>query len=158
MNVETLESAVRRLMAESDLIETVASVRRDGGVAFALGGLPLRRLFKPEIAQLESLGNTAEDWDRVWVAEAFNPRRVRNCELRGDVVLGQFKQRVQLADGVEVIAGLSNCTLVDCVIGNDAVVKDVRLLANYIVGPESTVVDFGQFRTWWPRPPAAGKE
>src|SRR5207248_7601785 len=113
---ETLEQYARRLAARSELLETVASVRRDGGVALALGDAPLRPLFKPEVAQLEALGNTAEDWSRVRVANGFNPRRVRNCEFRGAVVLGEFKRRVLLADGVEVIAGVSNTTLVDCVV------------------------------------------
>ena len=82
------------------MLRDVASVRADGGLALALGGCSLRNLFKPEVAQLESQGNTAEDWLRVRVAIGFHPRRVRNCEFRGDVVLGEFKQRVRLVDGV----------------------------------------------------------
>jgi hypothetical protein len=141
---ETLEAQVRRLTAGSEFLASVASVRADGGVAHAVGDTPLRALHKPEVAQLEALGNTADDWARVRVADGFNPRRVRNCEFRGDVVLGWFKQRVQLVDGVEVVAGLSNSTLVDCAIGHDAAVKDVRLLANYAVGPGAVVVDCGR--------------
>jgi hypothetical protein len=129
---------------ESDLAQVIASVRRDGGVALALGDMPLRELFKPEVAQLEAQGNTAEDWSLVRVADGFNPRRVRNCDFRGTVVLGQFKQRIQLADGVEVIAGVSNSTLVDCVIGHNAVVRDVRLLANYVVAADAVVIDCGR--------------
>lgn len=141
---ETLESRVRALAADSELISSVASVRRDGGIALALNDTPTRHLFKSEIAQLEALGNTAEDWSRVRVADGFNPRRVRNCEFRGDVILGQFKQRVQIHAGIEVIAGVSNSTLVDCVVGNDAVVKDVRLLANTVIASNAVVVDCGR--------------
>jgi hypothetical protein len=141
---ETLEATVRRLAGGSDLVRTAASVRHDGGVALAVGDAPLRPLFKPEIAQLEAAGNTAEDWSRVRVADGFNPRRVRNCEFRGDVVLGEFKQRAQLADRTEVVAGLSNSTLVDCVIGHNALVRDVRLLANYVVAAGAAVVDCGR--------------
>lgn len=141
---ELLETRVRRLADASELLRAVASVQADGGLNFALGEVPLRGLQKPEVAELEARGCTAEDWSRVRVAVGFNPRRVRGCEFHGDVVLGRFRQRVQLADGVEVIAGLSNSTLVDCVIGDDAVVKDVRLLANYVVGPEAVVADCGR--------------
>src|SRR5688572_12522777 len=140
----TLEQAARHLADGSDLLAAVAAVRRDGGVALALGDTPLRHLFKPEVAQLEALGNTADDWSRVRVAEGFHPRRVRNCEFRGDVVLGQFRQRVALADGVEVVAGLANSTVADSVIGHDALVRDVRLLANTVVGPGAVVVDCGR--------------
>lgn len=141
---ELLETRVRRLADSSELLRAVASVRADGGLNFALGEVPLRGLQKPEIAELEARGCAAEDWSRVRVAVGFNPRRVRACEFRGDVVLGRFRQRVQLADGVEVIAGVANSTLVDCVVGDDAVVKDVRLLANYVIGPEAVVADCGR--------------
>lgn len=141
---ETLESRLRQLIQSSDLLRMISEVRLDGGQRLALPGAQLRNLFKPEIAMLEQLGSTAEDWSRVKVAERFNPRRVRNCEFRGDVVLGEFKQRVRLADGVEVISGLSNCTIVDSVIGNDALVKDVRLLANIVVAEGAIVADCGR--------------
>jgi hypothetical protein len=141
---EALEAQVRRLAAGSDLLGTVAAVRRDGGVAFALGGAALRTLYKPEIDLLEDLGSTARDWSRVLVADGFNPRRVRTCEFHGDVVLGRFTQYVPLADGLEVIAGLSNSTVADCVIGHNALVRDVRLLANYVVGEGAILVDCGR--------------
>src|SRR5262249_17292163 len=89
-------------------------------------------------------GNTAADWSRVRVADGFNPRRVRNCEFRGDVILGEFKQRVRLAERTEVVAGVSNSTLVDCVIGHNALVRDVRLLANYVVATGAGAVDGGR--------------
>jgi hypothetical protein len=141
---ETLEAQVRQWIATSELVQTIDEIRRDGGLGLALGGSPLRPLFKIEITQLESLGNTAEDWSRVRVASRFNPRRIQNCELRGDVILGEFKQRVRLTDGIEVIAGVSDSTIVDCVIGNDALVKDVRLLANYLIAPGAVVVNCGR--------------
>lgn len=141
---ETLEAKVRRLAAGSDLIRTVAAVRADGGVAYALGDAPLRALFKPEVELLESLGNSARDWTRVRVADGFNPRRVRHCEFHGDVVLGRFTRYVALAGGLEVVAGLSNSTVADSVIGHNALVRDVRLLANTVVGEEAVLVDCGR--------------
>ena len=125
-------------------MQTIASVRQDGGVTFAVGDTPLRRLAKPEIEQLEALGNTCRDWSRVRVADGFNPRRVRGCEFHGDVVLGRFTRSVSLADGLEVVAGLSNSTVADSVIGHNALVRDVRLLANYVVGEEAVVVNCGR--------------
>jgi hypothetical protein len=141
---EALEATVRRAIADSEFLRDLAAVRDDGGLALALGGAPVRPLFKPEVAQLEAQGNTAEDWDRVRVADGFNPRRVRHCDFRGSVALGRFNRRVVLADGVEVVAGLSGSTLVDCAVGHNAVVKDVRLLANYAVGPDAVVADCGR--------------
>lgn len=140
----TLETKVLRLMAESDLVQTIGSVRRDGGLALALGDMPLRQLFKSEIARLEALGNTAQDWFRIRVAAGFTPSRVRNCEFRGEVILGLFEGTALLADRVEVDSGLANSTLVDCVVGNNAVVRDVRLLANFVVGSGAVIADCGR--------------
>ncbi len=141
---ETLEAKVRRLADGSELLRAIGSVRADGGVGLALGDVSLRRLYKPEIDLLESLGNSARDWSRVQVADGFNPRRVRGCEFHGDVVLGRFTQLVPLAGGLEVVAGLSNSTVADCVIGHNALIRDVRLLANYVVGEEAVLVDCGR--------------
>ena len=41
-------------------------------------------------AQLERLGNEADDWARVRVTDGFDPRRLRRCRLHGDVALGHF--------------------------------------------------------------------
>lgn len=141
---ETLDETVRRLADESELLRVAASVRLDGGVAFALGSGPLRALFKPEIEVLESLGNSARDWSQVQVADGFNPRRIRDCEFHGRVILGRFNQYVSLAEGIDVVAGLSKSTLANCTIGHNALIRDVRLMANCVVGEEAVVVDCGQ--------------
>jgi hypothetical protein len=141
---ESLESRVRSLAKDSDVLEAIASIRQDGGVAFALGDAALRDLFKSEIEVLESLGNTARDWSLIQVADGFNARRIRDCEFHGRVTLGRFKQHVKISDGLEVLAGLSRSTIADCVIGDNVLIRDVRLLANYVVGQEAIIVDCGR--------------
>ena len=141
---ETLDQRVRALAADSELLQAVSSIRKDGGLAIAIGAAALRNLFKLEIELLESLGNTARDWSLIQVSDGFNPRRVRGCEFHGRVVLGRFNKYVALADGLEVVAGLSGSTIADCVIGNNALIRDVRLLANYVIGEEAIVVDCGR--------------
>src|SRR5262245_20393737 len=141
---DTLEIIVRRATAGSELLRTLAAVRADGGRTFALGDAPLRALFPGEVEQLEALGNAAADWTRVRVADGFIARRVRNCEFHGDVVLGRFFGCVRPADGVELMTGLSNSTIANCVIGHNATVRDVRLLANYVVGPGAVLADCGR--------------
>jgi hypothetical protein len=141
---DSLGARVRELTADAALVRAAAAVRADGGARLALGDAALRGLYRPEIDQLEAQGNTARDWSRVRVADGFNARRVRNCEFHGDVVLGRFTRYVPLADGLEVVAGLSNSTVADCVIGHNALVRDVRLLANYVVCEEAVLADCGR--------------
>jgi hypothetical protein len=96
-----------------------------------------------EISRLVSLSNTCEDWSRVRVAEGFDWRRIRNTDFHGDVVLGRFVTRMPLADGIEVTTGIQNSTVAGCVIGHNALIRDVKLLANYVVGEEALLWDCG---------------
>lgn len=48
----------------------------------------LRNITEEEIARLRSLGNSAEDWQRVMVATDFNPELIRNSRFEGSVEIG----------------------------------------------------------------------
>src|SRR5262245_48851574 len=144
MTADQLLARVRSAAARSDLLRAVASVRSDGGLRLALGGVDVRPLSEGEVTWLEGQGNTAEDWSRVRVAEGFHPGRVRNCEFRGDVVLGRFVGMVPVRPGTELPSGIYNATVADSVIGHGALVRDVRLLAGYVVGPGAVVWDCGR--------------
>jgi hypothetical protein len=84
MEIDDPARAVEAAAAESDFLRAVASVRRDGGRSLALGDAPVRPLSMAETAELEGLGNRAEDWARVRVAERFDPRRVRGARFHGE--------------------------------------------------------------------------
>jgi hypothetical protein len=139
-----LARKVLQAAAESELVRAAGAVRADGGRRLALGQVKLRRLYAEEVSRLEGLGNTAEDWARVQVADGFDWRRVRRSHFHGDVVLGRFTRHVRLAEGVELPAGVEGGTLANCVIGHDALVRDVRLLANYVVGERAVLLDCGR--------------
>lgn len=134
---------VRAALATSELLRAVAGVRRDGGRAFALGETPVRPLAPEEVAGLERQGNSCPDWSRVRVADGFDWRAVRGSRFHGDVVLGRFARPVAVEDGVSLPSGVVNSTVVDSAIGHDALVQDVKLLANYVVGPGALVFDCG---------------
>jgi hypothetical protein len=134
---------VQAALAGSELLRAVACLRSDGGRAFALGVSPLRRLLPEEVARLEAHGNFSRDWSRVWVAEGFDDRAIRNSSFHGDVILGRFTEMVPVTGGVVLPAGVSGSTVVDCVIGHNALVHDVRLLGNYIVGEGGILLNCG---------------
>jgi hypothetical protein len=136
-------SAVGTAHRESALVLAVASVRADGGVTLALGDLQLRALETDEVMALERAGNRAESWTRIRVAPGFEVDRVQACEFHGDVVLGRFSKLIRLAESVSVPSGLVRSTIADCVIGTDALISDVRLLANYVIGPDAIVMGCG---------------
>ncbi len=128
---------------QSELARAAASVRADGGIEMALGRTPVRHLRPVEIAELERLGNSCSDWSRIRVAEEFDPRALRFSHFQGDVVLGRFERLLSLPSGAELPAGICHSTLVDCVVGHNALVHHVKLLARYVVGPEAILLDCG---------------
>ncbi len=134
---------VRRATAQSQLLSAVASVQRDGGRTLALGDVPLRPLRHEEIVGLEQLGNRADDWRRIRVVEGFDWRCVRQSSFHGDVLLGRFTRWVPVADGLELPSGIEHATLANCVIGHEVLVRDVRLLVNYVVGEGAVLLDCG---------------
>jgi hypothetical protein len=140
---DTIITQVRQAAAKSDVVRAAASVRRDGGLELALGQLPLRPLFRDEIARLETLGNSCADWSRVRVAEGFDWRKLHHCSLHGDIVLGRFSRLLPIGPDLGLPAGIERATLVNCVIGNDVLIRDVKLLANYIVAEGVILLDCG---------------
>jgi len=129
---------------QSKLIRAAASVRGDGGKSFALGDAAIRPLTRDEINALERLGNSAEDWSRVRVADGFAPQSIRASSFYGDVILGRFAGAVEISRGLKIAAGVYNSTVANSVIGHDALVRDVELLVNYVVGEGAIVCGCGR--------------
>jgi hypothetical protein len=129
--------------AQSQLVQAVAQLRADGGLSFALGSTRLRSLSAEEIRGLESLGNTAEDWSRIGVAENFDWTRVRHSEFQGSVILGRFSGHRTVEEEIELPCGIFHSTLANCIIGHDVLIRDVKLLANYMIGPRAVLFDCG---------------
>ena len=134
MSVDPIAS-VQEGLAKSDLVRAVAAIRADGGRRFALGDGRSRNLLDSEEAELQRLGNVADDWNSVLVSEGFDTSRVRSCTFHGEVLIGCFTETALLGGGLRIPSGLVRSTIANCIIGNGALVQDVRLLANYVVGP-----------------------
>ena len=56
-----------------------------------------RQLDEKEIRQLEDNNCWAEDWQRVMVADDFNPNAVRNVTFYGNVKLGSFNKSIEVS-------------------------------------------------------------
>jgi hypothetical protein len=143
MNHTSVLAKIAAAALDSELIRAVRSVLVDGGLALALGDETVRALRPPEVAELERGGNTAEDWSQIRVAEGFDPSTVRHCSFHGEVILGRFGAKIEVGPGLGMASGLYYSTLADCVIGHDALVRDVRLLGRYVVGPRALLLNCG---------------
>ena len=61
-----------------------------------------RQLTQSEIDILENNVCWAEDWQRVMVAEGFKPYNFHRVMFYGDIRLGEFNKRVEVAKGFQI--------------------------------------------------------
>ncbi|MBN2138158.1 MAG: DUF4954 family protein [Sedimentisphaerales bacterium] len=98
------------------------------------GHFDTRALSVEEIERLVAQGCSCSDWSQVEVAEGFDAETVRAVHFSGCVRLGVFDKRVSFLGGVEKPAGISNATIHNCTIGNNAYIAQVRnCVANYVI-------------------------
>ena len=131
---------VQQASESSEVVRAASLIQQDNGVRFALGDVDLRNLTAEEVAALEKQGNRAEAWKQVCVCNDFSSKSVRDCEFYGEVVLGRFTKTVRLAGETKFPSGLYRSTIIDCVIGHDALVRNVDLLAGQVVGSEAVIL------------------
>jgi len=127
---------LEEVLKTSELVQAVQRVK-----ALAPAGKPVSE--QPEIQkQLEAAGCWAADWSRVRVAEGFNPKRVAAVKFFGDVYLGKFQaEEIEADKGVKFPAGVYHSVVCDSVISDDALVHNVGVLSNYVVGPKAVVMN-----------------
>lgn len=96
-----------------------------------------RQLDEKEIRQLEDNNCWAEDWQRVMVADDFNPNAVRNVTFYGDVKLGSFDKSIEVSKTFMRRTGVYNATLRNVTIGNYSLVENVgNYINNYVIGSD----------------------
>ncbi|MCC8175382.1 MAG: DUF4954 family protein [Bacteroidales bacterium] len=89
----------------------------------------MRHLTPEEITILEQRGCTAQDWNRIQVADPFRPANYRYVRFSGDIALGTTEGSFTLEGGITLQAGIFDATLHNVTVGNDVF---IRSIANYI--------------------------
>ncbi|MEK6793161.1 MAG: DUF4954 family protein [Spirochaetota bacterium] len=107
-------------------------------------GGAFRRLTNTERDALLKNGCTSENWDRVLVAEGFDPERVRAVVFQGAVKIGRLSGTLSYHDSVPRTAGLYRAKLNNVVIGNGCYISDVRgWLSNLVIGDDVLIENAG---------------
>ena len=139
-DVPALIAIAAGIGSQSELIDAARQVaKRPDNVL----GLLLRAPTREEIAVMTDRGCTCDDWSQIRVAEDFDAFRVRRVNLKGACVLGRFTGEVDLVAGFRQAAGIYDCTLINCQVGNDCLVENVRLAANLVIDREAVLFDIG---------------
>ena len=93
-----------------------------------------RLLTSDEVAALSRLGNRADDWSHVHVADGFDPSAVRDNTFMGEVYLGAI-DGTPLTDGILCLPqGISHSMLYNCTIGDHCAIHNVHMLSGYTIG------------------------
>lgn len=136
----TLAEVAARIAGSCELVEAARAVaKRPDNVL----GLLLRALTPQEIAVMEAAGCRADRWDTVQVAEDFDCFRIRRVTFRGRCAIGRCAGDVEVMPGIKLPSGISDCTLVDCQVGNGCLIENVRFAAKLIVEREAVLLDVG---------------
>jgi len=94
-----------------------------------------RPLTQSEIGNLEMQGCQADDWGNVQVRPGFDSLRIKGVRFYGPVRLGAFHGMVDFPGGLKLPASISNATLYNCTVGDDAYINGpCEMIANYHIG------------------------
>jgi NDP-sugar pyrophosphorylase family protein len=102
----------------------------------------MRQLTPTEIAQLEQQGCSAERWQQVQVADAFQPGHLHRVKFTGANTLGTFDAEVALPGGVTHHTGIADAWLHNCTVGNNVLIRKVcDYIGNYVIEDDVVIFD-----------------
>lgn len=103
-----------------------------------------RQLTAAEIEILKRNRNTSDNWNKVFVSEAFNPELVKNCQFYGLVRIGKLEPYYLEFHNLRMPVGLYNSTIISCDLGDNIVIDNVNYISHYIVGNEVILVNVNE--------------
>ena len=110
-------------------------------------GIDYRCLTAYEIEVLVRNRNTSDDWNKIFVSDAFNPELVKSCKFYGLVRIGKLEPYCLSFSNLKLPVGLYNSTIISCDFGDNVVINNVRYLAYYIIGNEVMIVNVNEMQT-----------
>ncbi|NLN31784.1 MAG: DUF4954 family protein [Bacteroidales bacterium] len=107
-----------------------------------------RDLTASEIAIMKAADCRCDEWNRVKVAEGFDPSHCINVTFSGDIRLGKFSRMFTDESGVSTRSGISNAHLHNCRIGSDVLIGNIGdYIANYIIENDVVIKNCGKIHT-----------
>lgn len=110
-------------------------------------GIQYRHLTALEIEVLVRNRNTSDDWNKIFVSDAFNPELVKNCKFYGLVRIGKLEPYFLEFHGFRGQVGLYNSTIISCDFGDNVVIDNVNYMSHYIIGNEVMITNVNELGT-----------
>ncbi len=102
-----------------------------------------RPLSKQEIEILKLQRCSSENWENIEVMDPFVAGRLQDVKFSGNIKLGTNGGTTPGKNGIAKPAGIRNCFIHNCTIGNEVFLSDVGTLANYTIGDQVTIEQVG---------------
>ena len=107
-----------------------------------------RQLSQDEIQVLEQNVCWAEDWNRVLVHPDFRPYNFHRVMFYGDIRLGRFEKKIEVAKGFFKHSGINDATLRNVSVGNDCLIEKVgNFINNYTIGDDCYISNISTLET-----------
>ena len=107
-----------------------------------------RQLTQDEIRVLEANVCWAEDWNRVLVHDEFRPYNFHRVMFYGDIRLGRFEKKIEVARGFFKHSGINDATLRNVSVGNDCLIEKVgNFINNYTIGDDCYISNISTLET-----------
>ena len=104
----------------------------------------MRNLTAHEIAQLQSQGNIATDWSRIFVADPVSLISIRNNYFEGEIRIGILDGTILADHDLSLPCGIYGCMLSNVTIGNRCALHQVRNISHYNVGDHCLLFNIGE--------------
>ena len=107
-------------------------------------GITYRQLTRAEIKSLQENNNTADDWDKLLVADPFNSSLIKNCNFFGLNRIGKLENVFLEYHDIRLQVGLYNSTIISCDFGDNVAINCVNYMSHYIAGNEVIIVNVNE--------------
>ncbi len=110
-------------------------------------GISYRNLTSTEKEILIRNGNNSDDWDKIFVSEAFDPGLVKNCKFFGLIRIGKLEPFYLEFHNLRLPVGLYNSTIISCDFGDNICIDNASYLSHYIIGNEVMIANVNELAT-----------
>ncbi len=107
-------------------------------------GISYRKLSSSEKEILIRNGNNSDDWNKIFVSEAFDPGLVKNCKFFGLVRIGKLEPYYLEFHNLRMPVGIYNSTIISCDFGDNICIDNAHYLSHYIIGNEVMIANVNE--------------
>ena len=131
--MNTFAEKLDAILTDSSFLASINALKNISASSF-------RALTESEIKQLREQGNRSHEWERVRVVEEFTTEAVFNSSFAGECLIGCFdKVDVTIRASISHRAGIYNSTVINSFIGDNCLILDAGVIANYRIGCGSVI-------------------